>query len=515
MNQISILLADIFDLHPKKTPLSRSVNTFIYVVIVLSTIAVILETIASLAAYKPMLESFESVVLAVFLVELLLRLAATPEVFRRHQAIGERITILLYYLVDILAILPPIILLFDQEKHFDYFTSLRLLRMFKLFRHDHSVEFIVRAIMKKRTELVKSAVLVAILTLFMSVLLYEVENNFQIKAEAGKQVSKFSDILTALIWSLDMFMDETSGYGEFRPITSLGKVIAGFIGFMKIGIVIIPTGIIASGFIEVIAEEQMEEKYDLLCAAFRKKYNEELCDDLYEQPHTLLTVKNALNITDADFYKILEKKNGFRIRSVLSSASERYNDTNLLEFFGYGEFTAYGVRHIEPSAHTLVCPNNFEDKGMSYFAYVLSVALKSDIIFNEKYRRNSMNPAYDYNFLHTPNYFNFSAAEVIQDKKALKNMRKQDKAFFAFMTDLRLAVQKRESKAVVMLTDPKVATFTVRELAEQRFDNDLLTWLYGLQPQGSIVVTVNPELPDRDPDIALILEIRNEVLRCM
>jgi len=40
------------------------------------------------------------------------------------------------------------------------------------------------------------------------------------------------------------------GYGDVVPVTGLGKLLSGFIAFLGIGLVALPTGIISSGFID-------------------------------------------------------------------------------------------------------------------------------------------------------------------------------------------------------------------------------------------------------------------------
>lgn len=43
----------------------------------------------------------------------------------------------------------------------------------------------------------------------------------------------------------------TVGYGDVYPVTALGKVFAGFTALAGIGLIAMPTGIIASAFSEI------------------------------------------------------------------------------------------------------------------------------------------------------------------------------------------------------------------------------------------------------------------------
>jgi voltage-gated potassium channel len=464
-----------------------------------------METQPSMKNYLSLLEQIESVIIAFFLIELVLQLAVIKTLFDRHPSRKERMTIIFYLIIDIIAVLPPVILLLNLHHHFDYFLSLRLIRIFKVFRHDHSVEFIVRAVMKKRTELLKSVALTIIFTVFLSVVLFEVENNL-----TDSKPSSFTDILTSLWWSLDVYMDEVSGYvkDSFRPVTTAGMFIAGLMGFMKIAIVIIPTGIVASGFIEVIEEDKINDKYDLLRMAYRKKHNPKLGVEVYEQPHSLITIKNALNFSDQDVYKILETRDGFRMRSIMSSSSEKYSDVNIIEHFAYGNLTSYGTKSVDQRHdRLLICPNNFEEHGMSYFAYCLSVVLNAGLITNEKYRVNSLNPDYDFDYFRTQDYFKFAPNAL--KKPQLKTLSKTQKAFYCFISNVVASVPGR--KTILMKSDPRVEAFEISDLKREMIDgNNLEKWLHGVCADA-LVLKVNPKLLNEDREYTLVLKVKEKI----
>jgi voltage-gated potassium channel len=498
-------LADIFDLHPKKSPVSKVVDKVIYLIIAVSTLGIILETQPSTHKYLHLLENIESFIIAFFLVELVLQLSVIRTLFARHPTSQERLTIMFYLVIDILAILPPVILFFNLHQHFDYFLSLRLIRIFKIFRHDHSVEFIVRAVMKKRTELLKSIALTIIFTVFLSVVLFEVENNL-----TNGRPSNFTDILTSLWWSLDVYMDEVSGYvkDEFRPVTSAGMFIAGLMGLMKIAIVVIPTGIVASGFIEVIEEDKVNGKYDLLRTAYRKKLNSKLGVQVFEQPHSLITIKNALNFSDQDIYKILEARDGFRMRSIMSSSSEKYSDINIIEHFAYGDLTTYGAKSIRAGQEVLiVCPNNFEERGMSYFAYCLSVVIDGSLIANEKYRINSLNPDFDFDYLNSRDYFTLLPNGL--KKEEVRALTKPQRAFYCFISNISAAAQGR--KIVLMQSNRSVKTFEIAELRnEPTLHTNIEKWLLAISPDA-VALKINPDMLDEDREYKIVLNVKEAI----
>ena len=63
----------------------------------------------------------------------------------------------------------------------------------------------------------------------------------------------FSNLFNSVWWSIATLT--TVGYGDIYPITIGGKIIAGFLAVLGIGIVAMPTGILASGLMEKISNE--------------------------------------------------------------------------------------------------------------------------------------------------------------------------------------------------------------------------------------------------------------------
>ncbi len=56
----------------------------------------------------------------------------------------------------------------------------------------------------------------------------------------------------------------TVGYGDVFPVTPLGKFLSGVIAFLGIGVFALPTGILASGFVEEL-KKRHTKKSTLVC----------------------------------------------------------------------------------------------------------------------------------------------------------------------------------------------------------------------------------------------------------
>jgi voltage-gated potassium channel len=72
--------------------------------------------------------------------------------------------------------------------------------------------------------------------------------------EGSVQPEAFGSIPRALWWSLETLT--TVGYGDVFPQTVLGKLLAGLFALAGIGIVAIPTGILAAAFGEAFRAEK-------------------------------------------------------------------------------------------------------------------------------------------------------------------------------------------------------------------------------------------------------------------
>jgi voltage-gated potassium channel len=54
----------------------------------------------------------------------------------------------------------------------------------------------------------------------------------------------------------------TLGYGDIYPITTLGKIFGGFVAILGVALFSLPTGILASGFIQEINNNKQDDDDD-------------------------------------------------------------------------------------------------------------------------------------------------------------------------------------------------------------------------------------------------------------
>lgn len=120
------------------------------------------------------------------------------------------------------------------------FRLLRIVRLAKLGRMTRALEHLVKAIKSRSYELIVS------LSLAMSLML--VGASMMWWAEGSVQPDAFGSIPRALWWALVTLT--TIGYGDAYPITPIGKICAGIFAIAGIGMIALPTGILAAAFSE-------------------------------------------------------------------------------------------------------------------------------------------------------------------------------------------------------------------------------------------------------------------------
>ena len=166
-------------------------------------------------------------------------------------------------IIDLLAILPFYLPFVSADLRFlrmmRLFRLFRLLRVFKLGRYFDALQIIVRVIRASGPQLVMSVALCLFVMLFSAIIMYTAENPVQ--------PEQFPNVIASLWWAICTLT--TVGYGDVYPITPLGRVFASVISLVGIGIIAIPTGIIAAGFNQVInrdhrAKEEKESNTEIL-----------------------------------------------------------------------------------------------------------------------------------------------------------------------------------------------------------------------------------------------------------
>jgi voltage-gated potassium channel len=258
-------------------PLNKPLGFGIMALIILSVIAVILESDDGLAErFHGAFFAFEVFAVSVFSLEYLSRFWTADMKYAQVSVWKARVTYILtpMAIIDFLAIAPfyfeLALAIYGVHKIADtrilrILRLMRLLRLFKLNRYNDSMKLIGNVMREEKEKLVITIFMVFILLILSAALIFSVEHEEQPEA--------FPNIFTSLWWSVATLT--TVGYGDVYPITPSGKVLAGVIALLGVGLVALPTGILASAFVSHLnsAKEQKEEKAeeDACCPHCGKK----------------------------------------------------------------------------------------------------------------------------------------------------------------------------------------------------------------------------------------------------
>ena len=255
MEKLKKEINEILNVAGSENPWSRVFNVFIMSLISLNVVAVMLETVESLAAGFPaFFKYFDLFSVMVFTLEYLLRIWTITENKDYGSPVAGRIKFLFtpLALVDIIAILPfylPMLIPIDL-RFVRALRLARLMRILKLGRYSESLRMMGRVIKAKREELFITVFVVFLLIIMSSSLMFYIENLAQPKV--------FSSIPAAMWWSVATLT--TVGYGDMYPVTIAGKILGSVIALLGIGIFALPAGILGSGFVEEMHRKTEKKK---------------------------------------------------------------------------------------------------------------------------------------------------------------------------------------------------------------------------------------------------------------
>lgn len=229
------------------------VNRGVVALILLSIAVAVLESEPALRAlWTPAFDAAEWVITGLFVAEYAARLWTSAENPRFGPGLRGRLRYAasLPAILDILAIAPLFLTAVGSEAFlFRLLRLLRILRLAKLARYSSAMAAIGEAISSRRYELIASVVVALILLLLSSTCLYI--------AESDAQPETFGSIPRAMWWSVATLT--TVGYGDVVPVTVAGRLLAGVTAVIGIGLIAMPTGILAAAFSDAVVRRRGDE----------------------------------------------------------------------------------------------------------------------------------------------------------------------------------------------------------------------------------------------------------------
>jgi len=227
-----------------KTKTEALIDKAVYLLILLSTFAIILESDQELsAAYYRQFQVFEIISVTIFSIEYVYRTILN---FRRFK--NFKYNYGFYGLIDLIAVLPfflPLAFVFDSRA-LRILRLIRALRILKVGQHSKAVKHLLQVFKEIKGELTLTFFLSLILIVFAGIVVFYAENPFQPEV--------FNNIGSSIWWAFATLT--TVGYGDIYPITVIGKLIASFVAIIGIGLIAIPTGLISATYVDILKRDR-------------------------------------------------------------------------------------------------------------------------------------------------------------------------------------------------------------------------------------------------------------------
>jgi voltage-gated potassium channel len=224
-----------------ETPAGRAFDVVLIICILVSVVAVFLDTVPPInAAYGELLYVVEWCFTILFTIEYAARLWCIEHPARYARSF--------YGVVDLLGILPTYLsIFFVGAQYLLVIRILRVLRVFRvlrLLRYVREADILFEAVRGSRRKILVFLVLVLSVVVIAGSVMYLVEG-----PEHG-----FTSIPASMYWAVVTVT--TVGYGDISPETPLGRFIASAVMILGYAIIAVPTGIFSVQLTEAMRRRQ-------------------------------------------------------------------------------------------------------------------------------------------------------------------------------------------------------------------------------------------------------------------
>jgi len=277
-------------------------DTFIGVWVIISVLAVVLESIHSVS-YLINVEFviLDTIAVAIFTVEYLMRIYACVEEPRYHGAFMGRFRQArnTATIIDLLAILPFFLeVLLSSVLDLRFLRTFRLARLLKLTRYNDSTKILTTVIAREWPVISASAFIMILMVIMTASLGYVFEHE--------AQPEKFDNIPNSVYWAVITLA--SVGYGDISPITPIGRFMTVVMALLGIGIFAIPAALLASAF-----GDQLHKEREMLKKNLRDMMKDGHLDE--NEIQLLRTEAKRLHITIEELNALLEHVHDERLHA--------------------------------------------------------------------------------------------------------------------------------------------------------------------------------------------------------
>jgi voltage-gated potassium channel len=246
------------------TPAGKLFDVILLWAILLSVIAVMLETVESFSdKHHQAMVVIEWVFTILFSVEYIMRLLSVAKPLKYATSFMG--------VIDLLSTIPTYLsLIIAGPQYLLVIRTIRLLRIFrilKLSRYISEANVLKEALRNSLAKILVFLGGVIILVLILGTLMYMIEG-----PEHG-----FTSIPTAMYWTIVTIT--TVGYGDIAPATTFGQTVASMIMLIGYGIIAVPTGIVTGEIArsKIVRDDDVSRKACPSCSEEGHDYNASHC----------------------------------------------------------------------------------------------------------------------------------------------------------------------------------------------------------------------------------------------
>jgi len=300
-------------------------DTFIVIWVIVSVLAVILESVQSIH-YLLNLEFLilDAIAVSIFTIEYCLRLYCCVEEPGYQKALAGRLKLAksTSAIIDLLAIAPFFLEVFLHHL-FDlrFMRVFRLLRLLKLTRYTGATQSLSKVIVREWPVMAASAFIMLLLVVMTASLGYLFEHE--------AQPDKFENIPQAIYWAVITLA--SVGYGDISPVTPAGRAMTIVLALIGIGIFAIPAALLSSAF-----SDQLKMDREALVNKLYEMLSDGVIDE--EEAIYIKAESKRLHLSDDEVKNLIQKAKRER---------ELMDDVSLLPLHKIAGNTDHAIEHYK------------------------------------------------------------------------------------------------------------------------------------------------------------------------
>lgn len=226
---------------------NQSIKSNIYNIFILSCIIFSMLPLATKSDDEifTIIDLFTSIV---FIIDYILRLITADYKLNKGKKSYLLYPIQPIAIIDLIAILTTLIPMggIDAFRLLRLVRTFKVLKSFKIFRYSKNINRIINVLKKQAKPLGAVMSLALFYVIFTALIMFNIEPD------------TFNNFFEAIYWAT---ISLTSvGYGDICPASNIGRFFTIISAFVGVAIIALPSGIITAGYIDILNEENNNDK---------------------------------------------------------------------------------------------------------------------------------------------------------------------------------------------------------------------------------------------------------------